>query len=80
VGVIEQIIDTFINAGERENAIFTIRNGGSAAAASHLTNDISIGTRAFGVKPFKAISLSVNIAVVTAIANDEGYANVFIRQ
>jgi len=80
IGVIEEIIDTFIEAGEQGNTIYFIGNGGSAATASHYANDIGIGTRAPGSKPFKAISLADNLCVVTALANDEGYANVFVRQ
>lgn len=78
--IIEQIIDALIKAGECGQAIYFIGNGGSAATASHWANDISIGTRGPGAKPFKAISLSDNLAVVTALANDEGYTNVFLRQ
>ena len=80
VGVIERIIDAFEEAGERGNTIYFIGNGGSAATASHFANDIGIGTRAPGVKPLKAISLVDNLAVMTALANDEGYAHVFVRQ
>jgi len=80
VGVIEQIIGVFVEAGEQGKAIYFIGNGGSAATASHFANDIGIGTRAPGAKPFKAISLVDNVAVMTALANDEGYANVFVRQ
>lgn len=80
VGVIEQIIDALVAAGDRGNAIYFIGNGGSAATASHFANDIGIGTRAPGLKPLKTISLVDNMAVMTALANDEGYANVFVRQ
>jgi D-sedoheptulose 7-phosphate isomerase len=80
VGVVEDIINALVKAGERESTIYFIGNGGSAATASHFANDISIGTRGEAAKPFKAISLVDNLAVVTALANDEGYANVFIRQ
>lgn len=80
VGVIEQIIDAFVEAGDRGNAIYFIGNGGSATTASHFTNDIGIGTRASGIKPLKTFSLVDNLAVITALANDEGYAHVFVRQ
>lgn len=79
-GVIEQIIDAFVKAGHRGNTIYFLGNGGSAATSSHFANDIGIGTRAPGVRPFKAISLADNLAVLTALANDEGYANIFVQQ
>lgn len=80
VEVIEQIIDAFVEAGERENTIYFIGNGGSAATASHFASDIAFNTRAPGIKPIRAVSLVDNQAVVTALANDEGYDKIFIRQ
>ncbi len=80
VSLIEQIINAFMEAGDRGNIIYFIGNGGSAATASHFASDIRLNTRAPGVKPLKAISLVDNIAIMTALANDEGYANVFTSQ
>lgn len=80
VGVIERIIDAFEEARRKGRIIYFVGNGGSASTASHFANDLAFGTRAAGVTPFKALSLVDNVAVVTALANDEGYANVFIRQ
>jgi len=71
--------ELMINARKRGARIFFIGNGGSAATASHFANDISIGTRALD-KPFRAISLTDNNAVMTAIANDDGYDKVFLQQ
>ncbi|MFH1673093.1 MAG: SIS domain-containing protein [Pseudomonadota bacterium] len=78
--VVEQIIDVLVEAGECGNTIYFIGNGGSAATASHFANDIAIGTRAPEAKPFQAVSLTDNLAVITAIANDEEYSNIFLRQ
>ena len=76
---IEQFIEILIKARIDKSTIFFIGNGGSAATASHFANDISIGTRTLS-KPFRAISLCDNAAVVTAIANDDGYEEVFVQQ
>ena len=62
------------------NTVFFIGNGGSAATASHFANDIAIGTRTGDDLPFRAVSLTDNVAVMTAIANDEGYEHVFVDQ
>jgi D-sedoheptulose 7-phosphate isomerase len=59
--------------------IFFIGNGGSAATASHFANDIGIGTRS-KFAPFRCMSLTDNNAVMTAIANDYGYEQVFVKQ
>jgi D-sedoheptulose 7-phosphate isomerase len=80
VAIIEQIIDAFVAAAERGSAIYFIGNGGSAAIASHFANDLGFGVRAPGAAPFRATSLVENMSVVTALANDEGYANIFVRQ
>lgn len=58
---------------------FFLGNGGSASTATHFVNDVSLGSRQFK-KPFRAISLCDNQAVITAIANDDGYENIFLQQ
>ena len=58
---------------------FFLGNGGSASTATHFVNDVSLGSRQFK-KPFRAISLCDNQAVITAIANDDGYENIFSQQ
>jgi len=64
---------------ESGNTVFFIGNGGSASTSSHFANDISIGTNSYEV-PFKVISLVDNISIITAIANDYGYDEIFSRQ
>jgi len=76
---IKKFIEVLLEARERESSIFFIGNGGSAATASHFANDIAIGTRTYK-KPFRAISLCDNQAVITAIANDDGYEKIFSQQ
>jgi len=76
---IGQVIEVFFRAREGGHRIFFIGNGGSAATASHFANDVAIGTRSTS-KPFKAISLTDNNAIITAIANDDGYDQIFVKQ
>ena len=76
---IEKFVEVLLEARERQSSIFFIGNGGSAATASHFANDLAIGTRAYE-KPFRAISLCDNQAVITAIANDDGYEKIFNQQ
>ena len=68
-----------LEARENGARIFFIGNGGSAATASHFANDIAIGTRCWS-RPFRAISLTDNVAVITAVANDYGYGDIFTAQ
>ncbi len=65
-------------AGGRQ--VFFMGNGGSAATSSHFANDLGKGARAAGAPPFRAISLSDNISLITALANDEGYERIFVAQ
>lgn len=76
---VEIFIQQLLAARERGSTIYFIGNGGSAATASHFANDIGIGTRATE-KSFKAVSLTDNQAVITAIGNDFGYDNIFLKQ
>lgn len=62
--------------------VFIIGNGGSAANASHLCEDLAKGTLADfeSQKRLKVMSLTDNTAAVMAWANDEGYDRVFLEQ
>lgn len=73
------MIDAIKAARENDKMIFFIGNGGSAATASHFANDLSIGTRS-QKKPFRVLSLTDNVPVLTAVGNDFGYDDIFIRQ
>ncbi|MAM68902.1 MAG: SIS domain-containing protein [Pseudomonadota bacterium] len=79
-GEIERFIDLLLEARRQGRTVFFIGNGGSAATASHFANDISIGTRTGDDRPFRAVSLTDNVAVMTAVANDEGYDRMFVDQ
>jgi D-sedoheptulose 7-phosphate isomerase len=72
-------IKTLLTARDRGATVFFIGNGGSAATASHFANDLAIGTNSYS-KPFRVVSLTDNHAIVTAIANDFGFEEIFVRQ
>jgi D-sedoheptulose 7-phosphate isomerase len=60
--------------------IFTIGNGGGAAVASALVNDLGPNSLVAGQPSFRILSLTDNVGSVTAIANDSGYEYVFSYQ
>jgi D-sedoheptulose 7-phosphate isomerase len=64
--------------------IYFMGNGGSASIASHLAADIGKNTvkdrNNHQEKRFNTLALTDNIAWMTALANDEGYENVFVEQ
>ncbi|MBM14706.1 MAG: sugar isomerase [Nitrospina sp.] len=76
---ISNFIKVLLETRESGAQIFFIGNGGSAATASHFANDLAIGTKSWD-KPFRAMSLADNHAIVTAISNDDGYENIFTQQ
>lgn len=59
--------------------IYLIGNGGSAATASHMMNDLVKMTRIPGRPRLKAIALTDNVPLMTAVANDQDYADVFVE-
>ncbi len=65
---------------ETNSKIYIIGNGGSAATASHMANDLSAGLKLRDIRNFNVESLSDNSSVCTAIANDIGYENIFYAQ
>lgn len=80
-GAIELFIKEIEASRRNQNMIFFIGNGGSAATASHIVNDLSFGSRKDNKNlPIRALSLSDNAVVMTASANDCGYENLFVRQ
>ncbi|MEI6082993.1 MAG: SIS domain-containing protein [Verrucomicrobiota bacterium] len=72
------LIDEAHAAGKQ---IFVIGNGGSAATASHMMNDLNKGTLGHKgdapAKRFKVIALTDNVSLMTAWANDTDYNTVF---
>lgn len=78
------VVDEIIHKLEilhRKNAkLYIIGNGGSAATASHMANDFSVGLKLRDIRNFNVESLSDNSSVCTAIANDIGYENIFYAQ
>lgn len=79
VGEIGRFIGTLLDARQRGATIFFIGNGGSAATASHFANDLAVGTNDYE-KPFRALSLTDNVPILTAVGNDFGYEQIFVRQ
>ena len=69
-------------AYKKQNTIFVIGNGGSAATASHMANDIGVDVmkKTACARAFRVMALTDNVPVMTAIANDDGYDKMFVNQ
>jgi phosphoheptose isomerase len=69
-----------LEAYTREAAVFVCGNGGSASIANHLQCDHVKGVRTTTDLTPRVVSLSANIELITAIANDMTYEDVFTYQ
>jgi len=76
---IKETLDILSRTFDSNTRIWIAGNGGSAATASHLATDLSRCKNVNG-EPVKAISLSDNVSLITAIANDYGFDFVFSQQ
>ena len=74
-----QAIDAIVAAFKRGNKLLLFGNGGSAADAQHIAAEF---TNRFLIErpPLPAIALTTDSSVLTAIANDYEYAQVFAKQ
>ena len=77
---VREVVDVFDRAYRERGTIFLFGNGGGAATSAHLACDLGKGTAAVGRRRIKAVSLSTNVAVITAWANDTDYTNTFGEQ
>lgn len=59
--------------------LYTAGNGGSAAQALHLSEEL-IGRYRSNRKPLRAVCLNADPTALTCIANDYGFEHVFARQ
>jgi D-sedoheptulose 7-phosphate isomerase/D-glycero-D-manno-heptose 1,7-bisphosphate phosphatase len=72
----EVLLDAYTKGG----SVFSCGNGGSASVANHLQCDHVKGVRTGTDLEPRVISLSNNIELLTAIANDHGYEDSFAYQ
>jgi len=81
---IKEIVEVMHNAYKNNKKIFILGNGGSASTASHFACDLSKGTlgRVYdeSEKRYKVISLTDNVATITAYANDVSFDDIFRYQ
>jgi D-sedoheptulose 7-phosphate isomerase len=67
------------SVSNHRNNIYTIGNGASASIAQHWACDYTKGCKQGGLRP-RVISLAANIPLMTAIANDISYDDVYSFQ
>jgi D-sedoheptulose 7-phosphate isomerase len=73
-------VDMLLATAQAGKRVYLVGNGGSAATASHLANDLNKQATVPGWPMFRAIALTDNVPLITAWANDSDYTEVFAMQ
>ena len=76
-GKLAEIGELLLKAKADGRTVFLMGNGGSAATASHVTNDLVKGCRVGDTPGFRAFCLSDSNALVTCLANDFSYEEIY---
>jgi D-sedoheptulose 7-phosphate isomerase len=77
---IDAVTDALWDAYQGDRTLFVFGNGGSAALASHSACDFGKGTISNGNHRFRVLSLTDNVPLMTAWANDQRYEDIFAEQ
>jgi histidinol-phosphate phosphatase family protein len=80
LGELERAAEVLTRAYLDDKAVFSCGNGGSASIANHFQCDHVKGVRTSTGLSTRVMSLSTNIEIFSAIANDIGYDAVFEHQ
>ncbi len=79
-----EILEILKNSKANGRKIFVAGNGGSGATAAHYSCDLSLGVSKINYLDnydrFNVISLTTNLPLILAIANDYGYDEIFKQQ
>lgn len=79
-GLLDRMTETIWRGYEEGRMLFLFGNGGSAALASHFACDIGKGTVTPGRRRLRVLSLTDNVPLMTAWANDSRYDEIFAEQ
>jgi D-sedoheptulose 7-phosphate isomerase len=79
VEVIVAAAEAIIQALKKDKTVYLCGNGGSAADAQHIAGEF-VGRFKRERKALAAVALSTDTSILTSIANDYSYEDVFARQ
>jgi D-sedoheptulose 7-phosphate isomerase len=80
IAAMERVVKIILDAYRQNKHVYIVGNGGSAATATHFACDLSKATIVEGRVRLRVTSLTDNVALLTAWANDTSYENVFAEQ
>lgn len=77
--IVDRLVDSLFTLWQNKQRLFICGNGGSAGNALHLANDFSYGVNPSG-RAIDVEALPSNTSVITCLANDTGYENIYANQ
>lgn len=77
---IEELACELLDCWKNGRQVFLCGNGGSGANAVHMANDFIYAVSKTSGSGLRITALPANTAVVTCLANDEGYSEIFSLQ
>ncbi len=84
ISKVELLANDLRNAWINGHSVYICGNGGSAGNALHIANDLHYGIGACGPGPkltgLRVEALPANTSVITCLANDTGFENIFSHQ
>ena len=84
IELIEVLGKEILRAWKDNHNVYICGNGGSGANAIHIANDLIYGIGACGegkkIPGLQVEALTANPAIITCLANDTGYENIFSYQ
>jgi len=82
--LVESMAKELLQAWIQGRHVYICGNGGSAANAIHMANDFHYGIGACGAGPrlpgLRVEALPANTGIITCLANDTGYDNIYAHQ
>lgn len=78
--IIEPLAEALLDAWKNGRQVFWAGNGGSAGNAIHIVNDMLYPVSKRHGDGIRAHALPANSPVLTCLANDEGYEEIFAKQ
>lgn len=77
---VQRVVELILRAHRGGRRIYVLGNGGSASTSSHFACDLAKATIHGDERRLRVTSLTDNVAVLTAWANDTSYERVFAEQ
>jgi D-sedoheptulose 7-phosphate isomerase len=76
----QRVADALYDAWQRDAMVHVLGNGGSHANASHMVADFVKTAMVAGKRRLRALCMSDNLPMLTAVGNDISYADSFVFQ